>query len=163
MKYEKQAETFRKLQKSNLPSRLEFYSEQELIEHKAMSSRPQSGEREPNSREHFIPQDLPVVQTVGSERWHPNKVGHLSAEMCLRAFQRNSMQMVCLCSVTGSDFCLRSSTAPLSVWYDWVMEENLETTWEDIRAKIVATFDTPEQKLRSMEKKVVICLMLRSY
>ncbi|KAL1929833.1 hypothetical protein VTP01DRAFT_987 [Rhizomucor pusillus] len=68
MKYEKQAETFRKLQKSNLPSRLEFYSEQELIEHKAMSSRPQSGEREPNSREHFIPQDLPVVQTVGSER-----------------------------------------------------------------------------------------------
>lgn len=50
-----------------------------------------------------------------------------------------------------------------SVWYDWVMEENPETTWEDIRAKIVATFDTPEQKLRSMEKKVVICLMLRSY
>ena len=40
------------------------------------------------SESHYIPKDLPVLQIVGSDKWHPSKIVHLSTEMFLHAFEK---------------------------------------------------------------------------
>ncbi|KAI9243021.1 hypothetical protein BDA99DRAFT_566948 [Phascolomyces articulosus] len=81
--------TLQKLQEYVLvkDQEMEFYTEKEIQERKAKAK--SQAQSEDNGRNHYhVPKDLPVMQIAGSNKWHANKVVHLSAEMFLHAFEK---------------------------------------------------------------------------
>ena len=79
-------EMYRLLCKQRHPSRMEFFTYEE-IQRKNDARKIKTQSVDGRNNEHYVPKDLPVMQIMGSEKWHLNKIVHLSAEMCLRAFE----------------------------------------------------------------------------
>ncbi|KAI7846645.1 hypothetical protein BDC45DRAFT_582931 [Circinella umbellata] len=95
--------------------------------------------------------NLPVLQIVGSDKWHPNKIIHLSTEMFLRAFEKEIRAANLKVQDNWSRLLPKSFNDAQNIWLDGVLQEYLSCTWDEVRVKIVEQFDKPEQRLKSME------------
>ncbi|KAG2216784.1 hypothetical protein INT45_009671 [Circinella minor] len=118
------------------PSKQEFMTKQEI---------------DNQSESHYIPKDLPVLQIVGSDKWHPGKIVHLSTEMFLRAFEKEIRAANLKVQDNWSRLLRKSFNDAQNIWLDAVLQEFPGSTWDEIRVKIVEQFDKPEQRLKSME------------
>ncbi|KAJ8651910.1 hypothetical protein O0I10_012518 [Lichtheimia ornata] len=85
---QERVDKYRGICKKRYPTRLELYTWDEIEQRNRqynMACRSMEGS---SKEDHYVPKDLPVLQVVGSDKWHPNKAVHLSAEMFLRAFTK---------------------------------------------------------------------------
>ncbi|KAI7847014.1 hypothetical protein BDC45DRAFT_452535, partial [Circinella umbellata] len=103
------------------------------------------------SESHYVPKDLPVLQIVGSDKWHPNKIIHLSTEMFLHAFEKEIRAANLKVQDNWSRLLPKSFNDAQNIWLDGVLQEYPSCTWDEVRVKIVEQFDKPEQRLKSME------------
>ncbi|KAG2221328.1 hypothetical protein INT45_014012 [Circinella minor] len=127
---------YRDICRQRFPSRQEFMTKQEI---------------DNQSERHYIPKDLPVLQIVGSDKWHPGKIVHLSTEMFLRAFEKEIHAANLKVQDNWSRLLPKSFNDVQNIWLDAVLQEFPGSTWDEIRVKIVKQFDKPEQRLKSME------------
>ncbi|CDH60715.1 predicted protein [Lichtheimia corymbifera JMRC:FSU:9682] len=137
------AEEYRLICKEQYPDRLELYTWEEINQQKQQASN--------TSQDHVVPKELPALQCIGSDRWHPNKALHLSTEMFARAFENEL-------NAAGLDHdkhwrrllpkCLNDAQ---NIWLPTEVKEHPDLDWQEIRSRMVAKYDTPEQQLKSME------------
>lgn len=140
------AETYRQICQEQFPTRSEFF-----VREDNQRGQQQQQVTSYNSQDHVVPKELPALQCIGSERWHPAKAQHLSTEMFARAFENEL-------NAAGLDHdkhwrrllpkCLSDAQ---NIWLADNINEHPDSTWKDMRARLVAKYDTPEQQLRSME------------
>lgn len=137
-------ESYRDICKSNFPNRLEFYAHEEIHARNAVTRPNFKGDGHAPTR---VPKDLPALQIVGSVKWHPNKVVHISAEMFLRASEKE-MRATCLDPAdhwqTQLPKCLNDQQP---IWYDGILSRKANISWRELRKEVIAHFDTPEQML----------------
>lgn len=137
-------ESYRDICKSNFPNRLEFYAHEEIHARNAVTRPNFKNDGHAPTR---VPKDLPALQIVGSVKWHPNKVVHISAEMFLRASEKE-MRATCLDPAdhwqTQLPKCLNDQQP---IWYDGILSRKANISWRELRKEVIAHFDTPEQML----------------
>ncbi|CDH57628.1 predicted protein [Lichtheimia corymbifera JMRC:FSU:9682] len=73
------AETYRKICQEQFPTRPGFFTREDNQQSQQQNNY--------NSQDHVVPKELPALQCIGRERWHPAKAQHLSTEMFARAFE----------------------------------------------------------------------------
>ncbi|KAI7846906.1 hypothetical protein BDC45DRAFT_542395, partial [Circinella umbellata] len=110
------ANKYRDICRQRFPSRQEFMTKQEI---------------DNQSESHYVPKDLPVLQIVGSDKWHPSKIIHLSTEMFLRAFEKEIRAANLKVQDNWSHLLPKSFNDAQNIWLDGVLQEYPSCTWEE--------------------------------
>ncbi|KAG0167032.1 hypothetical protein DFQ28_005671 [Apophysomyces sp. BC1034] len=142
---------YRKFCKERYPQCPEFYTWEELGAKQETRDRSKVPEHRSSSADRFIPHDLPVLQIIGEPKWHPSKVVHLSAELFLRAFEKElHASNLPMEQYWGRIFpkCLNDAQ---TIWFDNELKNSPTISWLEMCKKVKARFDTPEQKMCAME------------
>lgn len=137
------AEEYRNICKQQYPGRIEFYTWEEVHQQKQAPNN--------HSNDHIVPKELPALQCIGGDHWHPTKALHLSTEMFARAFENEL-------NAAGLDYdkhwrrllpkCLSDAQ---NIWLTTETNEHPDLNWQEIRSRLVTKYDILEQQLRSME------------
>lgn len=143
---QEKVDMYRRLCSKKYPLHPQFQMQPNTLD--VISNTEQDGKQKDS---HIVPKELPALQIVGNEKWNPMRKMHLSTEMFLRAFVKELQS----CGLKPEDHWQRLMPKCLddtqSLWLDDIMRENPDYTWADIRQAFIDKFDTPEQKLISME------------
>ncbi|KAI7873433.1 hypothetical protein K492DRAFT_223949 [Lichtheimia hyalospora FSU 10163] len=143
---QEQVDKYRRFCHKKYPQHPQFHME---INTSSAHTNTQQDDKQKDS--HIVPKELPALQIVGNEKWNPMRKMHLSTEMFLHAFVKELRS----CGLKPEDHWQRLMPKCLDdaqgLWLDDVMRKHPDYTWDDIRQAFVDKFDTPEQKLISME------------
>lgn len=142
---------YREACKKRYPTRLEFYTWDEIEQCNRQFNLACRNSEGSSKEDHYVPKDLPVLQVVGSDKWHPNKAVHLSAEMFLRAFTKELKSCGLDVRKHWNRLLPKCLNDAQNLWLDGVLEEDEHCNWQEIRTKLVRKYDTPEQQLRGKE------------
>lgn len=148
---QERVDRYREVCKKRYPTRLEFYTWDEIEQRNRQFNMACRNAEGSSKEDHYVPKDLPVLQVVGSDKWHPNKAVHLSAEMFLRAFTKELKSCGLDVKKHWNRLLPKCLNDAQNLWLDGVLEEDEHCTWQEIRTKLVQKYDTPEQQLRGKE------------
>ena len=143
---EEDADDYREHCKKRFPSCMEFYTKEEIADRNAAIIKD-----EDKNRSHFVPKDLPALQIIVAERWLSSKAAHVSTERFLKKFKSE----VEACNFKVEEHWVRLFPKCLNdiqlIWFEGVLEDKPDITWDEFEKKAIDKYDTPEQQLVTME------------